>query len=423
MRRPLCSGAPSAGFGAPLVLAAAMCLLASFPALGGPKPGATVTVGLRYDDFTAISPEGLEKSILAACARNGIPCTFGVVPAIGAGNTRDPEPAGNIPLGDSRKAMISEAVDRGILEIALHGYAHQSAHRGWKSEFKDVSPAMQSGLIAKGKAELEAFAGPIRTFIPPWNSYDGHTLQALSDNGFTVLSADPTGPSDPSLNIRHVPATCLIPDVKKAVEAARRAGGGIVIPYFHPYEFMDADTARGFFTLAEFEATLAWLAVQPDVQTLTLSAIAELPDARTGAYLAYSRFARLTPPFLEPSFRPAFRTYPRAGFPVSGGALWLVLALGAWYGLMGLAGWMAVIGVRMAWFRRMVSKAWAAMGLFLLILGVGTSLTGLFWASFPASTLGFLTIGLGLGLWRLGPWIPDPRTNPETRALKVGIHR
>lgn len=413
MKRMRIAGAHAAARG-PSFLAAALLLVASLPAAGGPKTGAKVTVGLRYDDFTAISPEALERTILAVCARNGIPCTFGVVPAIGAGNLRDPEPAGNIPLSESRKSMLTEAVDKGILEIALHGYAHQSAHRGWKSEFMDVPRAAQSGNIAKGKAELESFAGPIRTFIPPWNSYDRHTLQVLSDNGFTVLSADPAGTSDPSLGIRHVPATCLIPDLKKAVEAARRAGGGIVVPYFHPYEFKEADSVRGFFTMAEFETALAWIAAQPDVQTLTLSAIADLPDAGPGAYPRYSRSARLTPPFLERTFRPAFRTYPYAAFPVFGGALWLALALGAWYVLIGLAGWLAVVGLRLARFGRGYSLRWGKSGLFLLILGAACCLAGVLWSAFALATLGAAAAGLGLGLWRLDAPNPDPGTNRET---------
>ncbi|MDB5104996.1 MAG: hypothetical protein JWP91_2685 [Fibrobacteres bacterium] len=366
-----------------------------------PRPGATVTFGLRYDDCSASSPEGLERSILAACARTGVPCTFGVVPAIGAGDNHLPDSAGNLPLPRSRMDLLIEARDAGVLEIALHGYAHRAARKGARSEFAGVPAAIQARLIARGKAELEAFAGPLATFIPPWNAYDANTLAALSADGFTVLSADPAGTADQALGIRFVPATCLIPEVGKAIEAARKAGGGIVVAYFHPYEFLEIDPRRGLFSKASFDSTLAWLASQPDVQTLTLGRIAELPQASPEVYAGYSRWARLTPPFLERSFRPAFRTYPNPGFPALPGPLWVPLAVLSGFLFPALAGAMGVLGIkrlsrpRRAGFGRKT-------GVVLTHLGIAAGVMAAIWPSYPGTVLGAVLAGAGLGLW--GPW-------------------
>jgi hypothetical protein len=356
-------------------------------------------VGLRYDDCAATSPESLEVRVLAACARAGVPVTFGVVPEIGLGDSHDPASTGNLPLPQSRKDMLDSARRRGILEIALHGYAHRTAKAGTRSEFAGVPAARQLEILSRGKAELEAFAGPVRTFIPPWNAYDRATLAGLASAGFTALSADPLGPSDARTGIRHIPATGLIPDLKRAVEAARAAGGGIVVPYFHPYEVKEINPQRGFFTLAELDSALAWLAAQPDVQTLTLGEIAAMPEGQPGAYADYSRWARLAPPFLERPLRPAFRVYPHAAFPVPLGGLWLRLAVAAWYLLIALAGFLAQIPAGRLLSRKRPSSRRSPPGRILALSGAALAATGLLSASFPLVTGGSALLGAGIGLW------------------------
>ncbi|HKP94732.1 MAG TPA: DUF2334 domain-containing protein [Fibrobacteria bacterium] len=388
-------------FAAP-ALAAAAILASASPAPCGPRPGATVTVGLRYDDCAATSPGDLETRILAACARNRIPITFGVVPAIGTGDNHDPAPAGNLPLPQSRKDMLAAARERGGLEIALHGYAHRAARSGVRSEFSGVPAERQREILARGKAELEAFAGPVRTFIPPWNSYDAGTLAALSATGFTVLSADAGRIADPALALRYVPATCLIPELRRAVAAARAAGGGIVIPYFHPYEIKGADSPRALFSMDEFEAALEWLAAQPDVQTLTLGEIGASPAADAQTYARYARWARLEPPFLEKTFRPAFRAYPRPAFPIPGGAVWLRLAVASGYLVAAAAGLGAARFAGRLLFRKGTSAAWAGSGAVMAVSGLVLGTAGVIGAAFPEAVSGASLFGLGLGTWRSG---------------------
>jgi hypothetical protein len=384
-------------------LRSAVFLALAASAWCGTRPGAIVTVGLRYDDCAASSPESLETHVLAACARTGVPITFGVVPRIGAGDNHDPAPAGNLPLPQSRKEMLAAAQKRGILEIALHGYAHRAARAGMRSEFGGVPAAEQREILSRGKAELEAFAGPVvRTFIPPWNAYDRATLAGLAAAGFTALSADPLGPVDPGTGIRHVPATCLVPELRRAVAAARAAGGGIVIPYFHPYELKEINPRRGFFTLAELDSALEWLAAQPDVQTLTLGEIAALRQAQPEAYAGYSRWARLAPPFLERTLRPAFRVYPHPAFPVALGGPWLRLLVVAWYLLIAAAGFVAQISLNSLIFRKKQPAAPVTRGLALTLAGAALVLSGALSASFPLATGGSALLGVGIGLRRTG---------------------
>ncbi|MEO7424176.1 MAG: DUF2334 domain-containing protein [Fibrobacteria bacterium] len=389
------------------VISALALGLPAAPAQGAPRPGAIVTVGLRYDDCAATSPEDLESRILAACARTGVPVTFGVVPEIGTGDNHDPAPAGNASLPQARKDMLAAARAQGNLEIALHGYEHKAFRLGARSEFAGADPARQNEIIAKGKAELEAFAGPVRTFIPPWNAYDRNTLRALAGNGFTAISAYADGVADDAdgmaeaaaspgngarARLRYAPATCLIPDLRAAVAAARAQGGGIIVPYFHPYEFKDVDSLRGFFTMAEFDSALSWLASQTDVQTLTLGEIALLPAGGTETYRDFSRWARLAPPFLEKPIRPAFRVYSSAAFPGKYGSLRLRLLVGAWYAFLAGAAFAAAALAKSRVPRR------RHLGLALLALGAALGIGGAWEAAFPAASLGAGLLGFGMGL-------------------------
>lgn len=245
---------------------------------------ASITIGLRYDDCSALSSSALESSILEACVRHRIPCTFGVIPEISlpARHGRIPELTSRLP--DSKREMLRRAQVEGVIELALHGYTHRNVRDGVRTEFAGVPASTQAELIAKGKDELVSFAGPIHTFIPPWNSYDAHTLDALSSAGFKTLSAEGLEPEQQRGGLKFVPATCRIPGVREAVTAARQLAFGscasriIIVPCFHPYEIKESGSPRARFSLFDFERTLEWLSSQQDVVPGTLGAIGTLPD-------------------------------------------------------------------------------------------------------------------------------------------------
>jgi peptidoglycan/xylan/chitin deacetylase (PgdA/CDA1 family) len=295
-----------------------------------PSAAKPIRLALRYDDCSALSPGDLEDRILAACARARVPITFGVIPEHDATVASAPGGGESLPLTADRIAKLTAAARSGLLEIALHGCAHRSRVGGSKSEFAGVDAGTQDSLLAQGITLLKPLAPAPRTFIPPWNAYDGATLAALERHGFKILSADAGGPwrigSRPAA-IAFLPSTCVVPGIRAAVAEARRRGGGIIVPYFHPYDFKEMNPKRGLFTFAEFESALAWIGSQPDLAASTLSSLGEAPEAAPQAYAGYSRWHRLTPDGLERALRPAYRVYPFAAFPVAGGGLWLRLAI------------------------------------------------------------------------------------------------
>src|SRR2546426_2084551 len=98
------------------------------------RTGAPITVGLRYDDYSASSPFDLEARILEICARYQVPCTLGVIPEVSQGPTRAP----TLSLPETKREMLRRAQSQGILEVALHGYTHRIARAGTRTEFAGV---------------------------------------------------------------------------------------------------------------------------------------------------------------------------------------------------------------------------------------------------------------------------------------------
>lgn len=284
---------------------------------------ALIHVGLRYDDFSADSPASIEARILEICARHRVPITFGVIPEVEA-----PGPDGAYvrrPLPESKFDVLREGLKSGILDIALHGFTHRSYRTDCKTEFAGLGREEQEARIKRGKAILEEAGLPVRCFIPPWNAYDEDTLGVLAAAGLTVLSADGEGPVGEAPSLRFVPATCVFPAMRKAVAQAgaairRRPDEAVaVVPYIHPYEFVESGSPRAVFSLERFEEELAWLSRQPGVEPRGLTAMGGSSYASPARYAIYSHLRRLAPEWLERTLRPAFRVYPRPGFPGVGG--------------------------------------------------------------------------------------------------------
>jgi hypothetical protein len=79
---------------------------------------------------------------------------------------------------------VEEGVDRGLFEIAIHGYRHVNHTLLTKEE--------QSNDFSKAKGKLEYLFGKrADIFIPPFNDYNLHTIEALSDLNITLFSTSP----------------------------------------------------------------------------------------------------------------------------------------------------------------------------------------------------------------------------------------
>jgi hypothetical protein len=275
-----------------------------------------ITVSLRYDDFSALSSDPLDRALVASLREFRTPCTFAVVPSH-CPESKDPASTRRVELTAEKADQLGQAISEGIVEAALHGFSHQSHRTREFSEFAGAAPSVQREKITLGKAKLEALFGrPITTFVPPWNTYDRNTLKVLAEGGLKCISAFPNKPALAASPLRFVPATCLVRDLRSAIGHARLAGGStLVMAYFHPYEFKEENAARGWFTMEEFRSELRWLAGQPDVEMKTIGAIGEEPAFSAETYSAYSLPLRAIPDYFSRRYQNSWGVYPRHASP------------------------------------------------------------------------------------------------------------
>jgi predicted deacetylase len=234
-----------------------------------------ITLVFRYDDFSTTSPVDLDRQVLDAFRKRNIAVTFAVIPAIAGRDALHKETA--LPLTPGRAA---------ILKDALQGYSHQSIPGRLQTEFAGVDGPRQEQLLRSGREILESRLGiTIRTFVPPWNSFDGQTLAALERLGFGTISAGRRYKPAGQPPLRFVPGTCELTDLVKTIEWAREFGDAhtIVVVMLHPYDFKEHDTERGRTTLGELFRLLDWVKDQPDLETRTLDEAGRADTTLTAA--------------------------------------------------------------------------------------------------------------------------------------------
>ncbi len=230
-----------------------------------------IRLAFRLDDPSATSNREIEARILESLARHGLRATFAVIPFRG-------EEATPLPLTRERARPLREAVEQGVLDVALHGHSHHDNNPGGQpSEFAGLPASRQRELISSGKDLLEAiFERPIRGFVPPYNSFDAATLAVLEQAGLSHLSSNMRYAPMRHTSLRLLPLTCHLPELKAAIAEARRFSRlqPLVVVVMHHYDFPGGE-APVFSDFAEFDALLAWIAEQKDVQIRTLSQLAE----------------------------------------------------------------------------------------------------------------------------------------------------
>lgn len=226
---------------------------------------ADVTVILRYDDYSSTSSLEVEQELLKALSSHDISCTFGIIPFAPDSIKREGMRK-DIPLDSSKIQFIARHVRQENIEIALHGYTHTSAgNPGHNTEFEGVQKAEQMQKISAAKNFLDSsFGVHMKTFIPPWNSYDHATLSVLSDLSFSCISADNFGVSDLSAELDYIPATAVISDVEsqlKASSLALKDNKAVFVLMMHDYDFEEVEPEKGITNMEAFgsfvEAALA----------------------------------------------------------------------------------------------------------------------------------------------------------------------
>lgn len=329
-----------------------------------PVSSPKINLVFRLDDYSALSNTHFEGVLLAVMKKYNIPCTFGVVPFVYI-NEWDPAEQNPNFLPDEKVRLLSNYIEHGLVEVALHGYHHHTRAERMEghipSEFWGAPRELQQAKIVGGKMVLEkTFSTSVTTFIPPWNTYDAVTVQVLEEQGFRCVSTGPRfGAVGADASLKYVPALCKLADVKQLIEQARISEFSEVwvVTWFHQYDFVEVSPRRAVHGLdyKYFENLFAWLADQADVRTLTLAQASESEVFSRDVYRVASRMRNCqhwTPHFLfrmEKTSQP----HPPQEMLKHRYVRWLGTMLGYYAGILTLAACLgailAVSDSRLAW--------------------------------------------------------------------------
>lgn len=278
-----------------------------FAATGVAAEKKNIIVIFRYDDYSSNSPLDLEIKIIDAFKKYHLPCTFGIIPYIVEGDVHDAAQQKTKALTTAKINILKNAAKVGIIEIAQHGYSHQTiVGKGFKySEFRGRDYQDQLKIIKRGKNYIEESLDlKVETFIPPWNSYDVYTIHALEVLGFKTLSAGILWVRDVPTSLKFLPVTCYAEDLKVVVSLARNVldPHPVIVATFHPFDFTYSGTDNDNFSFEDFEGLLSWISTQKDITVYTIGkASTVIKDLSCHRLLQYRNYALAGYSFLLPN--------------------------------------------------------------------------------------------------------------------------
>lgn len=221
-----------------------------------------IKICFRFDDPSEISDHDLENKIIDLFVKYDAKICLAVIPF--RKKWRD-ESEKIYPLSAQKVPHIIEGIQNGTVEITQHGYSHVSVVQTAKnhaSEFSGVDFAQQEQKIITGRQHLaEVFKIPIKGFVPPFNTYDKYTLEILTKQKFSYISA---GWNTPNNHIVNLPRTCNLSSVETAIVEAQKFKKllPIINVVLHHDEFEEhihanrPDNPTPFTNLSQLEALL-----------------------------------------------------------------------------------------------------------------------------------------------------------------------
>ena len=265
-----------------------------------------ISIFFRFDDITGISPIEVEKRLIDVFAEEKATCCVGVVPMITTGKVEDSTPTTLLPLSEAKISLIRIASRKGVFDVLLHGYSHQTIRQeDPHTEFCGRPYEEQYSLINKGKSFIEENVGTqVNCFIPPWNTYDKNTLITLDQLGVKAISANCYGRvGDEQTNLCYVPSTVGYCGIRKAIDLARKynSSQSVIGILIHPYDFIESGDKRASISMDDLQNELIWLKEQNDIQLVSISQL--ILD--TEIDVSKTRYLANKPPFYQ-SIIPSF---------------------------------------------------------------------------------------------------------------------
>lgn len=254
-----------------------------------------IIVVFRYDDYSNNSDTKFEKEIIALFKKYNFECAFGVIPYDISHKSNASIQDRLDSLSTYKLGILKNAINEGIIEVALHGYSHRNIYRNshdifkieYNSEFFGLKYESQFSKIAKGKYFLEKnLQEEITIFIPPWNSYDLNTIRALEEQNFKYISANGSGNTYNSSSLNYLPTTCTLNQLHETVKFAREhiEAEPIILVMFHQYELENINELKNAFE---------WIELQGDINVKNFHQVSTISDLSAKHYLQYHLFTKL----------------------------------------------------------------------------------------------------------------------------------
>lgn len=239
-----------------------------------------LTIVLRYDDYSNNSNMEIEKTLFETARSLAGGVLVGVIPPRKKNQLAAQKTATSL-FGNLKKEKIDllrEYHSDGTVEIAVHGFAHRnnSANPNSPSEFAGLPPATQLSMLRQSREALEQITGlPINSFIPPYNTYDNDTLNALVTSGYKLLSAGASGKTLRNRTMKYLPGGPYPQKLKDTILLAYSKGhtDGLVVSTIHPYDILESGAE-----MAEFRHGSAQISIHKLIENL--HEIQKLGDVR-----------------------------------------------------------------------------------------------------------------------------------------------
>ena len=257
-----------------------------------------ITIIFRFDDYSALSNTKLENQILTTFKENNSTLTIGVIPFVCEGNKEKICKQESIPLLKNKLDILKKGINKGYIDVALHGNTHQTIKEFPRSEFLGLNYEQQFTKIESGKLFLEEKLGAnINTFIPPWNRYDLNTLKVLEELQYSTISAGTKCVANPDSKLNFLPNTCFIKDIELAIREAEQANCNhpIIVVLMHETDFKEINSLQGIIDIPLLNKLINSLKLKHNIQLLSISqAIDKIPKLNVNRYQYYRNMRNLS---------------------------------------------------------------------------------------------------------------------------------
>ena len=222
----------------------------------------------RCDDYW-MKPDTLQEKIVDLFVKHNVPLNFCIIPADTTKNEI-------FSLPDSTVEKWNDYKKQGLLDIGMHGFMHANLNPKYVrwNELENLSYQEQVERFTAGKAMIEKHFGRINYFVPPRNVINKYTLQALSDCGFDILSANRSNRISGKAG-GVILYKCTTEDFKEFEifynkNDYKQYDGATIILLFHGYTF-----TKGRYSIDALEQLLSRLSNDPAFKFYTFNKLME----------------------------------------------------------------------------------------------------------------------------------------------------